>query len=52
MASNLAHPVPFLGLIFISLFVDERIEPTTLVGLLLIVVGIRAGKGSSNQASR
>jgi len=47
LASNLAYLVPFLSLLFISLFVGERIEPSTLAGLLLIVTGIALGRGRS-----
>ncbi|AIU69133.1 permease [Thermococcus eurythermalis] len=44
-ASNLAYLVPFLSLFFISLVLGERIEPTTVLGLVLIVVGILLGRG-------
>ncbi|GAB6136724.1 DMT family transporter [Thermococcus prieurii] len=43
-ASNLAYLVPFLSLLFISLILGERIEPTTVLGLILIVVGILLGR--------
>ncbi|WP_297497247.1 DMT family transporter [Thermococcus sp.] len=42
-ASNLAYLVPFLSLFFISLAVGERIEPSTVFGLCLIVGGILLG---------
>ena len=38
--SHLIYLVPFISLIFISLVVGERILPTTIVGLLLVVGGI------------
>ncbi len=38
--SNLVFLAPFLSLIFISLFLDERIYYTTFIGLILIVTGI------------
>ncbi|WP_297488407.1 DMT family transporter [Thermococcus sp.] len=43
-ASNLVYLVPFLSLFFISLAVGERIEPSTVFGLCLIVGGILLGK--------
>lgn len=43
-ASNLAYLVPFLSLFFISLTIGERIEPSTVLGLCLIVGGILMGK--------
>ena len=43
-ASNLAYLVPFLSLFFISVVVGERIVPSTLVGLVLIVLGIVLGR--------
>ena len=43
-ASNLAYLVPFLSLLFISFLLGERIEPTTVLGLVLIVVGILLGR--------
>ena len=38
--SHLIYLVPFISLIFISLVVGERILPSTIVGLLLVVGGI------------
>ncbi len=43
-ASNLAYLVPFLSLFFISVVVGERIAPSTVVGLVLIVSGIVLGR--------
>ncbi|AJC71700.1 permease [Thermococcus guaymasensis DSM 11113] len=43
-ASNLAYLVPFLSLFFISTVVGERIEPSTLMGLVMIIGGIIFGK--------
>ena len=43
-ASNLAYLVPFLSLLFIALVLGERIEPTTVLGLVLIVGGILLGR--------
>ncbi len=43
-ASNLAYLIPFLSLVFISLVVGEDIMPGTLVGLVLIVLGILIGR--------
>ena len=43
-ASNLAYLVPFLSLFFILVVVGERIVPSTLVGLVLIVLGIVLGR--------
>ncbi|EEB73467.1 DMT family transporter [Thermococcus sp. AM4] len=43
-ASNLAYLVPFLSLLFIALILGERIEPTTVLGLVLIVGGILLGR--------
>ncbi|WP_456366585.1 DMT family transporter [Thermococcus sp.] len=43
-ASNLAYLVPFLSFFFISLAVGERIEPSTVFGLCLIMGGILLGK--------
>jgi len=41
---NLVYLVPFLSLLLIALVVGERILPSTLVGLVLIVAGIVAQK--------
>ncbi len=41
---NLVYLVPFLSLLLIALVVGERILPSTLVGLVLIVTGIVAQK--------
>ena len=38
--SHLIYFVPFISLIFISLVVGERILPSTIAGLLLVVAGI------------
>ena len=38
--SHLIYLVPFISLIFISLVVGERILPSTIVGLVLVVGGI------------
>jgi drug/metabolite transporter (DMT)-like permease len=38
--SNLIFLSPFMALFFISIFVGERILPSTVVGLLLIISGI------------
>ena len=43
-ASNLAYLVPFLSLLFISALTGERIAPSTVVGLVLIVLGIMFGR--------
>lgn len=43
-ASSIAYLVPFLSLIFISIIVGERIAFSTILGLVLIVVGIVMGK--------
>jgi drug/metabolite transporter (DMT)-like permease len=42
--SQLVFLSPFLSLLWISLFVGEKIHPATLIGLLLIVVGILLGQ--------
>ncbi|ASJ11315.1 permease [Thermococcus sp. P6] len=44
-ASNLAYLVPFLSLLFIALIVGESIEPTTVLGLAMIIAGIIIGRG-------
>jgi drug/metabolite transporter (DMT)-like permease len=41
---NLIYLVPFLSLLLIALVVGERILPSTLIGLILIVTGIVAQK--------
>jgi drug/metabolite transporter (DMT)-like permease len=38
--SNLIYLSPFLSLVFIYLFVGEQILLSTVIGLILIVVGI------------
>lgn len=38
--SNLAYITPFLSLVWTSLILKERIEPLSVVGLIIIVVGI------------
>ncbi|NJF26113.1 DMT family transporter [Thermococcus sp. Bubb.Bath] len=43
-ASNLAYLVPFLSLFFISVVVGETIAPSTVLGLVMIVVGIIIGR--------
>ncbi len=43
-ASNLVYLVPFLSLLFISIVLGEMIETTTVLGLVLIVVGILLGQ--------
>ena len=43
-ASNLAYLVPFLSLLFISAFIGERIAPSTILGLAMIVGGILLGE--------
>lgn len=40
LASNFIYAVPFVSLIFIRFILDEPIQPTTLIGLFLIVGGI------------
>ena len=42
--SNLVYIAPFLSLVFIHYFVGETIYVTTLIGLLLIVIGILVEK--------
>jgi drug/metabolite transporter (DMT)-like permease len=44
--SNLIYLSPFLSLIFIRLFVGERILPSTLTGLALILGGLWVQKSS------
>jgi len=45
-ASSIAYMVPFLSLFFISVVVGERIVPSTILGLIMIVGGIvLGGKG-------
>ncbi len=43
-ASLLSYLVPFLSLIFIHLFVGEKIHISTIIGLVLIISGIYIGK--------
>ncbi len=43
-ASLLSYLVPFLSLIFIHLFVGEKIHISTITGLILIISGIYIGK--------
>ncbi len=47
-ASNLAYLVPFLSLFFISVVIGERIAPSTVVGLAMIVGGILLGGGDGS----
>ena len=49
--SHLIYLVPFISLIFISLVVDERILPSTIVGLMLVVGGILV-RGLDRRAAR
>jgi drug/metabolite transporter (DMT)-like permease len=45
--SNLIYLSPFLSLVFIYLFVGEQILFSTVIGLILIVVGIFVQQYSS-----
>lgn len=47
-ASNLAYLVPFLSLLFISIVVGEKIEASTVLGLVFIVTGIVVGRGGQS----
>ena len=47
-ASSLAYLVPFLSLFFISMLVGERIAPSTVIGLVMIVGGILLGRRGQN----
>ena len=47
-ASSLAYLVPFLSLFFISMLVGERIAPSTVIGLAMIVGGILLGRRGQN----
>ena len=38
--SNLAYITPFISLIWTSIFLKEKIEWTSVIGLLIIVIGI------------
>ncbi len=48
--SNLVFLSPFISLIIISIVLKEAILPSTLLGLILIVIGILASNRKSQQA--
>jgi len=40
LVSNLAYLTPFLSLFFVSVFIKEEIQFSTIIGLIFIVIGI------------
>ncbi len=46
LIGNLVFLSPFLSLIFINLILHEQIMPSTIVGLVLIILGIKLHRTS------
>lgn len=49
--SNALYLTPFLSLVYIWLLLDEKILPSSIVGLLIIVAGIVVSYGGSKKTS-